>query len=62
MLRAVATIVIAHTFCTSRDTQVFLSVMLSNKVIFLRGLKLSVESRSKKKIWANHAFFTDNYA
>ena len=37
-LRAVPTIVIAHTF--------FLSVMFSNTVIFLRCLKLSVESRS----------------
>ena len=45
-LRAVPTIVIAHTFCASRDTRVFLSVMLSNSVIFLRGLKLPVESRS----------------
>ena len=46
ILRAVPTIVIAHTFCASRDTRVFLSVMLSNSVIFLRGLKLPVESRS----------------
>ena len=45
-LRAVPTIVTAHTFCASRDTRVFLSVMLSNTVIFLRSLKLSVESRS----------------
>jgi len=45
-LRAVPTIVIAHTFCASRDTRVFLSVMLSNSVIFLHGLKLPVESRS----------------
>ena len=45
-LRAVPTIVIAHTFCASRDTRGFLSVMLSNTVIFLCGLKLSVESRS----------------
>ena len=37
--------------------------MLSNTVIFLRGLKLSLESRSlqvplvsKKEIWDNHAF------
>ena len=45
-LRAVPTIIIAHTFCASRDTWVFLSVMLSNTVIFLCGLKLSVESRS----------------
>ena len=43
MLRAVPTIVIAHKFCASRDTRGFLSVMLSNTVIFLRGLKLSVE-------------------
>ena len=40
------TIVIAHTFCASPDTRGFLSVMLSNTVIFLRSLKLSVESRS----------------
>ena len=40
------TIVIAHTFCASQDTWGFLSVMLSNTVIFLRILKLSVESRS----------------
>ena len=33
-LRAVPTIVIAHTFCASRYTWVFLSVMLSNTVIF----------------------------
>ena len=46
VLRMVPTIVIAHTFCASRDTRVFLSVMLSNSVIFLRGLKLPVESRS----------------
>ena len=45
-LRAVPTIVTTHTFCASRDTRVFLSVMLTNTVIFLRGLKLSVESRS----------------
>ena len=45
-LRAVLTIVTAHTFCASRDTQVFLLVMLTNTVIFLLGLKLSVESRS----------------
>ena len=45
-LRTVPTIVIAHTFCASRDTRVFLSVMLTNTGIFLRGLKLSVESRS----------------
>ena len=45
-LRAVPTIVIAHTFCVSRDTQIFLSVMLSNTEIFLRGLKLSLE-----KMW-----------
>ena len=40
------TIVIAHMFCASRDIWGFLSVMLSNRVIFLRGLKLSVESKS----------------
>ena len=45
-LRALPTIVIAHTFCASRVTRVFLSVMLSNTVIFLHGLKLAVESRS----------------
>ena len=45
-LRAVPTTVIAHTFCASRGTQVFLSMMLSNTVIFLHGLKLSVESTS----------------
>ena len=33
-LRAVPTIVIAHTFCASQDTRVFLSVMLSNSDIF----------------------------
>ena len=37
ILRAVPTIVIAHTFCASRDIRVFLSVMLSNTVIFLCG-------------------------
>ena len=45
-LRAVPTIVIAHTFCASPDTRGFLSVMLSNTVIFLRGLKLCTASRS----------------
>ena len=45
----------------------FLSVMLTNTGIFLRGTKLSGESRSyqvllvsKKKIEGNHAFFRDN--
>ena len=38
-------------FCASRDTQVFLSVMLSNRVIFLCGLKLSVE---KKDLFRYH--------
>ena len=47
LLWAVPTIVIAHTFCASRDTRVFLSVMLSNTVIFLCALKLSVERRSE---------------
>ena len=46
IIRAGPTIVIAHMFCASRDNRVFLSVMLSNTVIFLRGLKLSKESRS----------------
>ena len=45
-LTAVPTIVIAHTFCASRDARVFQSVMLSKTVMFLRGLKLSVERRS----------------
>ena len=45
-LRTLHTIVIAHTFCASRDTRVFISVMLTNTVVFLRGLKLSGESRS----------------
>ena len=45
----------------------FLSPMLTNTGIFLRGLKLSGESRSqwvlsvsKKKIGGNHAFLRDN--
>ena len=45
-LRAVPTVVTAHTFCASRDTRVFLSVILTNTLLFLHGLKLSVESRS----------------
>ena len=35
-LTAVPTIVIAHTFCASQDTGVFLLVMLSNSDIFAR--------------------------
>ena len=42
-IRAVPTIFIAHVFCASRDTRVFLSVMLTNTVIFLPGLKLSID-------------------
>ena len=34
VLRAVPTIVTAHTFCASRDTRVFLAVMLTNSDIF----------------------------
>ena len=42
LLRTVPTIVITHTFCTSRDSRVSsVSVMLTNTGIFLRGLKLS---------------------
>ena len=44
-LRAVPTIIIAYVLRISH-TRVFLSVMLTNTVIFLPGLKLSVESRS----------------
>ena len=47
----------------------FLSVVLTNAGIFLRGLNLCGESRtwlmllvSKKKIGGNHAFFRDNKA
>ena len=39
VLRAMPTIVIAHTFCASGDTRVFLSVMLSNAVIFFARSK-----------------------
>ena len=45
-LRTVPTIVIAHTFCASPDTRIFLSVVLTNAGIFLRGLKLFGESRT----------------
>lgn len=40
-LRAVPTIVIAHMFCASQVTRVFLSVMLSNTVIFFARFKTS---------------------
>ena len=45
-LRTVPTIVIEHTFCASLRYSDFLSPMLTNTAIFLRGLKLSGESRS----------------
>ena len=48
---------------------VFLWVVPTNTGIFLRGLKLCGENRtkqvllvSKKKIWGNRAFFRDNKA
>ena len=44
-LRTVPTIVIVHTFCTSRDTRISNEWYLLIKG-FLRGLKLSEESRS----------------
>ena len=44
-------------------------MVATNTGIFLRGLKLFMESRtsqvllvSKKNIWGNHAFFRDNKA
>ena len=45
-LRTVPTIVIAHTFLRISRHSDFLSPMLTNTGIFLRGLKLSGESRS----------------
>ena len=47
-LRAVTTIVIAHTYCASQDTRYsdFLSAVLINTGIFLRGSKLCGESRT----------------
>ena len=60
-LRTVPTIVTAHTFCASQDTQV--SYWLTNTGIFLRSFKLCGESRTqqvllvpKKKIEGNTHF------
>ena len=65
-LRTVPSIVIAHTFCTSRDTRISYGWCFTAG-IFLRGSKLCGKSRtqqvllvSKKKIGGNHAFFRDN--
>ena len=46
-LRTVPTIVIAHTFCASRDTLTsYRQCLLNYTGIFLHGFKLSGESRS----------------
>ena len=45
-LRTVPTIAIAHTFCASPDTRISYRQCLLIKGCFLRGLKLSGESRS----------------
>ena len=45
-LRTVPTIVVAHTFCASPDTRISYRRCLLIQGYFLRGLKLSGESRS----------------
>ena len=46
LLRTVPTLVIAHTFCASPDTRISYRQFLLIQGIFLRGLRLSGESRS----------------
>ena len=62
-----STIVIAHTFCASRDIQVSYGCWLLIQGYFLRGFKTKRGKRNsasalgiQKNIVGNHAFFKDN--
>ena len=67
LVRTVPTIVIAHMFCASRNSQDSYGSCLLMHGYILRGLKLCGENRtkqvllvSKKKIGGKHVFFKDN--
>ena len=64
-LRTVPTIVIAHTFCASRDTRIFYRRCLLIQEYFCAVQNYAEKAElsilvSKKKIGGNHAFFRDN--
>ena len=48
-LRMVPTVVALHTFCASRDAQIFLLVVPTNTAIFLRNLKNYAEKTEFSK-------------